>query len=118
MRKSREAGKKTSRRPIPQPLPTGENPPNMTGDTRWQWTYTLLIFIGAFALAIAATYLVEHPAAKRIMALQPKEKQNQKKEREPWITIETIDPEPEEDDLPETDEQMENTNETEEHQET
>ena len=100
------------------PYWTGENPPNMTGDTRWQWTYTLLIFIGAFALAIAATYLVEHPAAKRIMAWQPKEKQNQKKEREPWITIETIDPEPEEDDLPETDEQMENTNETEEHQET
>ena len=43
---------------------------------------------------------------------------DQTKEREPWITIETIDPEPEEDDLPETDAQMENTNETEEHQET
>ncbi|MDD4312622.1 MAG: acyltransferase, partial [Eubacteriales bacterium] len=65
------------------PYWTGENPPNMTGDARWQWTYTALIFIAAFALAIAATYLVEHPAAKRILAWQPK-----KAPREPLITIE------------------------------
>ena len=77
------------------PYWTGDNPPNMTGDTRWQWTYTALILIGTFALAIAATYLIEHPAAKRIIAWQPKPQT--KKKREPLITLEVIehDAEPE-----------------------
>ena len=75
------------------PYWSGENPPNMTGDTRWQWTYTALIFLGTFTLAILATYLVEHPAAKRIMAWQPK--QHPKKKRDPLITLEVIEPEPE-----------------------
>ena len=75
------------------PYWTGDNPPNMTGDTRWQWTYTALILIGTFALAIAATYLIEHPAAKRIMALQPKQHPNKK--REPLITLEVIEPDAE-----------------------
>ena len=75
------------------PYWTGEKPPNITGDTRWQWTYTALIFLGTFTLAIAATYLIEHPAAKRIMAWQPK--QQPKKKREPLISLEVIEPDPE-----------------------
>ncbi len=70
------------------PFWSGDQPPNMTGDVRWQWTYTALIFLGTFVLAIAGTYLIEHPAAKRIMAWQPK-----KKDREPMITLEVIEPE-------------------------
>ena len=70
------------------PYWSGDQPPNMTGDARWQWTYTALIFLGTFALAIAGTYLIEHPAAKRIMAWSPK-----KKDREPMITLEVIEPE-------------------------
>ena len=75
------------------PYWTGEKPPNMTGDTRWQWAYTALILIGTFALAIAATYLIEHPAAKRIMTWQPKPQT--KKKREPLITLEVIEPDAE-----------------------
>lgn len=67
------------------PFWTGEKPPNMTGDVRWQWTYTALIFLATFALAIAATYLIERPAAKRILAWQPKTKP-----REPLISLESI----------------------------
>jgi peptidoglycan/LPS O-acetylase OafA/YrhL len=70
------------------PYWSGDQPPNMTGDARWQWTYTALIFLATFALAIAGTYLIEHPAAKRIMAWQPK-----KKDREPMITLEVMEPE-------------------------
>ena len=77
------------------PYWTGENPPNMTGDTRWQWTYTALILIGTFVLAIAATYLIEHPAARRIMAWQPKQKPHQNTKREPLISLEVIEPDPE-----------------------
>lgn len=53
------------------PYWTGENPPNMTGDVRWQWVYTALILIGTFAAAIFATYCIERPAAKRILAWRP-----------------------------------------------
>lgn len=74
------------------PYWTGEKPPNMTGDTRWQWIYTALIFAATFALAIAATYLIERPAAKRILAWQPK-----KRQREPLIALEVIEPEEEPD---------------------
>ena len=54
------------------PYWTGEKPPNMTGDIRWQWTYTAVILIATFALAIIATYGVEQPLAKRIMEYKPK----------------------------------------------
>ena len=74
------------------PYWTGDQPPNMTGDVRWQWTYTALILIATFALAIAGTYLIEHPAAKRILALPPKPKT-----REPLISLEEIEPDEEED---------------------
>ena len=56
------------------PYWTGEKPPNMTGDVRWQWTYTALILIATFAAASAATYFIEHPAAKRILAWQPQKR--------------------------------------------
>lgn len=69
------------------PFWSGDQPPNMTGDVRWQWTYTVLILIATFALAIAGTYLVEHPAAKRILAWEPK-----KRNQEPLITLEVIEP--------------------------
>ena len=71
---------------------TGQQPPNMTGDTVWQWKYTALILAATFALAIAATYLVEHPMAKRIMAWHPP-----KREAGPLITLEVIEPEDEAD---------------------
>ncbi len=67
------------------PYWSGEQPPNMTGDARWQWTYTVLIFLATFALAIAGTYLIEHPAARRIMAWQ----QGGKKQG-PLIALEII----------------------------
>ncbi len=51
------------------PYWSGEQPPNMTGDTRWQWTYTALILLATFAAAIAATYLIERPAAQKILTL-------------------------------------------------
>ncbi len=71
------------------PYWTGEKPPNMTGDTRWQWTYTALILLATFAVAIFATYCVERPAAVRILARQPKR-------REPMIEI-VAEEDPEED---------------------
>ena len=67
------------------PFWSGEEPPNMTGDVRWQWTYTALILLATFALAVAATYLIEHPAAKRILAWQPKTKPG-----EPLVTLEIL----------------------------
>ena len=70
------------------PFWSGDQPPNMTGDVRWQWTYTVLILLATFALAIAGTYLIEHPAAKRILAWEPK-----KRNQEPLITLEVIEPE-------------------------
>jgi len=79
------------------PYWSGDQPPNMTGDVRWQWTYTVLILLATFALAIAGTYLIEHPAASRILAWQPKPKT-----REPLITLEEIEPDGEEDTFEET----------------
>ena len=72
------------------PFWSGDTPPNMTGDTVWQWTYTALILAATFALAIAGTYLVERPMAKRIMAWHPP-----KREPGPLIALEVIEPEEE-----------------------
>ncbi len=66
----------------------GQQPPNMTGDTVWQWTYTALILAATFALAIAATYLIEHPMAKRILAWHPP-----KREPGPLVSLEVIEAE-------------------------
>ncbi|HAX40670.1 MAG TPA: hypothetical protein DCY10_07330 [Clostridiales bacterium] len=68
------------------PYWAGEKPPNMTGDVRWQWTYTALVLLSTLAIATAATYLLEHPAAKRILAWQPGGKK-----REPMIAIEIVE---------------------------
>ena len=54
------------------PYWTGEKPPNMTGDVRWQWTYTAIILIATFAAAIVATYCIERPLAERIMQWKPR----------------------------------------------
>jgi len=62
------------------PYWTGENPPNMTGDKVWQWRYTALIVAATRALAVLATYCLEHPMAKRILARKPKK-------REPMIRL-------------------------------
>ncbi len=62
------------------PFWTGEKPPNMTGDTRWQWTYTALILLATLAAAVFATYCVERPLAKKILSRQPKH-------REPMIAL-------------------------------
>jgi peptidoglycan/LPS O-acetylase OafA/YrhL len=56
----------------------------MTGDVRWQWTYTAIILLATFAVATAATYLIEHPAARRILAWRSKD-------REPMIEMVPID---------------------------
>jgi len=58
------------------PYWTGEKPPNMTGDVRWQWTYTALILLATFAVAIAATYCIERPLAEKVMAWKPERKRN------------------------------------------
>ena len=79
------------------PFWSGEKPPNMTGDTGWQWAYTALIFAATFALAIAGTYLVEHPASRRIMAWQPK-----KRADGPLISLEVIDEDEDEAETAET----------------
>ena len=54
------------------PYWSGEQPPNMTGDVRWQWTYTAIILIATFAAAIVATYCIERPLAERIMQYKPR----------------------------------------------
>lgn len=41
----------------------GDTPPNQTGDHRWMLTYLVLAWVAALAAAVAATYLVERPAA-------------------------------------------------------
>ncbi len=84
------------------PFWSGEQPPNMTGDTRWQWTYTALILLATFALAIASTYLIEHPAAKRILAWKSKAAS-----REPLIALEILPEEDETTDSAETQKQGE-----------
>jgi peptidoglycan/LPS O-acetylase OafA/YrhL len=54
------------------PYWSGEQPPNMTGDVRWQWTYTAIIVVATFAAGIVATYCIEQPLAERIMQWKPK----------------------------------------------
>lgn len=47
----------------------GDTPPNMTGDTVWQWQYQTLCIVVSLVVAIAMTYLIEKPAAKWIMKI-------------------------------------------------
>ncbi len=62
------------------PAWTGARPPNMTGDTAWQWRYTAVILLATFAAAILATYVLERPAGEWLLS-------RPKKEREPLIAI-------------------------------
>jgi len=68
------------------PYWSGDTPPNMTGDTAWQWTYTALIVAAAFTAAVLSTYLVERPASKWLLS-----RAAASKEREPLILVETMD---------------------------
>ena len=62
------------------PYWTGEQPPNMTGDTVWQWRYTALILAATLAAAILATYLLERPMGDWLL-------RRAQKPREPLITL-------------------------------
>lgn len=42
----------------------GEIPPNMTGDTVWQWRYQILIILTSVITAIIVTYMFEIPIKK------------------------------------------------------
>ena len=42
----------------------GNTPPNMLGDTKWQWEYLILCIVISIIVAIIMTYLVERPIAK------------------------------------------------------
>ncbi len=53
------------------PYWNGDTPPNITGDRAWQWNYALLILGVSLLAATAATYLVERPAAKRLLRPRP-----------------------------------------------
>ena len=53
------------------PYWTGDTPPNLLGDLSWQKMYTLICFLAAFGAAILATYLIERPAAKAILKMNP-----------------------------------------------
>ena len=53
------------------PYWSGDTPPNITGDRAWQWNYALLILGVSLLAATAATYLVERPAAKRLLRPRP-----------------------------------------------
>ena len=44
----------------------GTTPPNMTGDTVWQWKYFLLCIVVSLAVACIMTYAVEKPLYKLI----------------------------------------------------
>ena len=54
------------------PYWAGDTPPNMTGDTVWQWRYTALLFAATFAAATLATYALERPLAGLILKHKPK----------------------------------------------
>ena len=72
------------------PYWTGKQPPNMTGDVCWQWTYTALIFLATFTIAIVATYYIERPLSRRILAMP-------QGESGPLIMIERVEEEEKED---------------------
>ena len=58
------------------PYWAGDVPPNQSGDKVWQWKYMILCIVISFAVAIAATYLIEKPMAKIITNLYYKHKKN------------------------------------------
>ena len=46
------------------PFYSGDTPPNLTGDTIWQWKYFILCIVISIIVAIMMTYLVEKPINK------------------------------------------------------
>ena len=48
------------------PYWTGDEPPNIKGDSVWQWEYLLLSILLSLVVAVAMTYLVEKPLANLI----------------------------------------------------
>lgn len=48
------------------PFWEGDVPPNMTGDTKWQWTYFIYCIVVSLFVAAVMTYLVEKPSSKWI----------------------------------------------------
>ena len=61
---------------------SGDELPNMTGDVKWQWQYTILCFALSLVVAIAMTYLVELPAAKVIKKWYQKKREKKELENE------------------------------------
>lgn len=61
---------------------SGDELPNMTGDIKWQWQYTILCFVLSLVVAIAMTYLVELPAAKVIKKWYQKKREKKELENE------------------------------------
>ena len=56
------------------PYWSGDTAPNFTGDRAWQWKYTLLALAVSLAMAALTTYLVERPAANKLLTHHVKEK--------------------------------------------
>lgn len=54
------------------PYWTGDNPPNVVGNTKWQWEYLIIITVVSIAIAIIATYLIEKPCADYILKRKKK----------------------------------------------
>ena len=48
------------------PYWTGDTPPNILGDVKWQWTYFLLCIIISLIVAIVFTYFFEKPITKKL----------------------------------------------------
>ena len=48
------------------PYYSGDIPPNMTGDTKWQWTYFILCIVISLIVASIITYFFEKPMANLI----------------------------------------------------
>ena len=48
------------------PFWEGDVPPNITGDRVWMWKYAIIITVVSIVVAIATTYLIEKPIAKRL----------------------------------------------------
>ena len=52
------------------PFWEGDVPPNMSGNTVWQWKYFILCIIISFAVSCFMTFAVEKPIAKKIKSLE------------------------------------------------
>ena len=60
------------------PFWEGENPPNMTGDRKWMWTYFILCILVSLVVSIIMTYFIEKPLAKKIKNIKLTKKDRKK----------------------------------------